>query len=248
MRYVTVTSVGLAALVLTGAPAYTQAQSATEKPSITDKMGQKAEEAGSKAKSMAREAQTGVTDSWMTAKTKIALFADERVKGRQINVETKSGTVMLRGKVDSEEAKSAAAEITKGVEHVKSVRNELQVVPPADRPKVDIDDKAIARRIDQKLKDDPQLKTAKINARVDSGVVTLTGEVKSIMLSSRASEVLSDVPGVRAVRNDLTYGSRSGLMPAPFGGEIDGSRASPEARAADPDRSDRRAEDEEGRG
>ena len=219
MRYFTITSVGLAALILTGAPAHTQAQSATDKPSVMDKMGQKADDAASKVKSTAREAKTGVTDSWVTAKTKIALFADERVKGRQINVETKSGTVMLRGKVDSEEAKSAAAEIAKGVEHVKSVRNELQVVPPADRPKVDTDDKAIAQRIDRKLKDDPQLKTAKINARVDSGVVTLTGEVKSIMLSSRASEVLSDVPGVRAVRNDLTYGSRSGVMPAPSVGK-----------------------------
>ncbi len=219
MRYFSVTSVGLAGLMLTGAPAYMQAQSATEKPSVIEKVGQKADDAARKVKSTAREAKTEVTDSWVTAKTKIALLADKRVKGRQINVETKSGTVMLRGKVDSEEAKSAAAEITKGVEHVKSVRNELQVVPPADRLKVDTDDKAISRRIDQKLKDDPQLKTAKINARVDSGVVTLTGEVKSLMLSLRASEVLSDVPGVRAVRNDLTYGSRSGLMPAPSGGK-----------------------------
>jgi osmotically-inducible protein OsmY len=27
-------------------------------------------------------------DSWLTSKTKIALFADGRVKGRQVNVET----------------------------------------------------------------------------------------------------------------------------------------------------------------
>jgi hyperosmotically inducible periplasmic protein len=214
MRYVTVTSVGLAVLVLVGAPSYTQAQSTTtEKPTITDKVERKAEEAGSKAKSMAREAGTGVTDSWVTAKAKIALFADERVKGRQVKVETKNKTVFLRGKVDSEEAKAAASEITRKVEHVKSVKNELQVVPPVDRPKVDADDKAIERRVEQKLKSDPQLKAAKINARVDSGVVTLTGEVKNIMLSSRASEVLSEVPGVRAVRNDLTYESRSSLMP-----------------------------------
>ncbi len=218
MGYCTVTSVGLAALMLTGAPAYTQAQSATEKPSVTDQMQRKADEAGSKAKSMAREAKTEIGDSWLTAKTKIALFGDERVKGRQINVETKSGTVMLRGKVDSEEAKSAVSEIVKGVEHVKGVQNELEVVPPADRPKVDTDDKAIARRVEQKLKDDPQLKAAGIKARVDSGVVTLTGEVKSIVLSSRASEVLSDVPGVRAVRNDLTYASRSSLVPVPPSG------------------------------
>src|SRR5207253_9849179 len=47
-------------------------------------------------------------DSWITAKTKIALFADSRVKVRQINVETKNGLVMMRGKVDTNEAKNAA--------------------------------------------------------------------------------------------------------------------------------------------
>jgi osmotically-inducible protein OsmY len=217
MRYVTIMTMGLAALMLTGAPTRVQAQSATEKPSMTDQIKQKVAETGSKAETMAREAKTGITDSWLTARTKIALFADERVKGRQISVETKSGTVMLRGKVDSEEAKAAASEIAKGVEHVESVRNELQVVPPAGRAKVDTEDKTISQQVEQKLKDDPWLKAEKINARVDSGIVTLTGEVKSIMLSSRASEVLSDVPGVRAVRNDLTYASESHVMAAPTG-------------------------------
>jgi osmotically-inducible protein OsmY len=216
MRYLTVTSAGLVAVMLVGAPAYTKAESTTEKPSTTERMEQKADEAGGKVKSMAREAKMNVTDSWVTSKTKIALFADERVNGRQISVKTKGGTVMLRGKVDSEEAKWAAAEIAERIEHVKSVRNELQVVPPAERPRVDADDKAITSMIEQRLKEDRQLKAAKISARVDSGIVTLTGEVKSLALSSRASEVLSDVPGVRAVRNDLSYEPRSSSL-APSG-------------------------------
>ena len=157
------------------------------------------------AESMAKEAKSDVTDAWVTAKAKIALFGDDRVKGRRISVETKDGTVILRGKVDSEQAKMTAAETVNGVEHVKGVRNELQVVAPADRRQIDTDDKAITNRVQQRLKADPQLKSAKINARVDSGIVTLTVEVTSLMISSYASEVLSDVPGVRAVRNDLSY-------------------------------------------
>lgn len=210
MRYLTVTSVGLAAVMLVGAPAYTRAED--ERPSTTERMEQKADQAGSKVKSMARDAKTNVSDSWVTSKTKIALFSDERVKGRQISVETKSGVVTLRGKVDSEPAKMAASETAKRVEHVKGVRNELQVVPPGDRPTVDTDDKAITSMVEQRLKGDRQLKGARINARVDSGIVTLTGEVKSLALSSRASEVLSDVPGVRAVRNDLSYEQRSSSL------------------------------------
>jgi hyperosmotically inducible periplasmic protein len=72
-----------------------------------------------------------LNDTYLTSKTKIALFADSRVKGTQINVETKKGVVMLRGKVDSGEARSAAAEIAKGIDGVKSVKNELQVVAPS---------------------------------------------------------------------------------------------------------------------
>jgi len=214
MRLLTVTSAGLAVVMLVGAPAYTKAED--EKPSTTERMEQKADQAGSKVKSMAKDAKTGIIDSWVTSKTKIALFADEGVKGRQISVETKNGMVMLRGKVDSEEAKMAAGDVAKRVEHVKGVRNELQVVPPAARPRVDTDDKAIMSMVEQRLKEDRQLKGAKINARVDSGIVTLTGEVKSLALSSRASEVLSDVPGVRAVRNDLNYEPRSSSI-APSG-------------------------------
>jgi osmotically-inducible protein OsmY len=33
--------------------------------------------------------KTPINDSWLTSKTKIALFADARVKGRQIDVERK---------------------------------------------------------------------------------------------------------------------------------------------------------------
>lgn len=169
------------------------------------------------AESMAKEAKSDVTDAWVTAKAKIALFGDDRVKGRRISVETKDGTVILRGKVDSEQAKMTAAETVNGVEHVKGVRNELQVVAPADRKQIDTDDKAITNMVQRRLKADPQLKSAKINARVDSGIVTLTGEVTSLMISSYASEVLSDVPGVRAVRNDLSYMPRTSMGQAPAG-------------------------------
>ena len=71
-----------------------------------------------------------VTDSWLTAKTKIALAADSRVKGRQIEVETTEGRVLLRGKVDSNTAKRAAEGITAGLDllEVQSGLNSLRKV------------------------------------------------------------------------------------------------------------------------
>jgi hyperosmotically inducible protein len=181
----------VAALIAAGGPAYAQS-------TMTDK-----------AKSMTQETKTGMSDSWLTSKTKIALFSDERVKGRQVNVTTQKGVVTLRGKVDSSDAKAAAADIAKGIDGVKDVRNELKVVAPSARAAVDADDKQIYKNIEQKFKKDPALK--KIDPKVEAGVVILTGEVKSIDTSARASEVARSIPGVKYVKNDLTVASRSSL-------------------------------------
>ncbi|HEX7788644.1 MAG TPA: BON domain-containing protein [Methylomirabilota bacterium] len=163
--------------------------------STTDKMMDK-------TKSTTEEAKTAIDDSWITSKTKIALFSDERVKGTQVNVDTKNGVVHLRGKVDSQEAKSAAAEIAKGIDGAKSVKNDLQVVAPTSRKAVDASDKDIAKTVETRMHKDSHLK--KVDVRVDGGVVTLTGEVASIGQSARASEMARGVAGVKSVKNELT--------------------------------------------
>ena len=191
-----VTTLSIAAMVLVAGPAY--AQTSADKPTMKEKVEQKTE-----------QAKAGMSDSWVTSKTKIALFADDRVKGRQVHVETKDGVVMLRGKVDSAEAKSAALEIAKGIEGVKNVKNELQVVAPSKRSEVAADDKVVAKNVQSKFKADPQLKNVKVE--VNNGVVSLSGEVKSIDASAKASEVARSVAGVRSVKNDLTYATRSRL-------------------------------------
>jgi len=204
-KNIVLTGFTIAALVAAGgAPVYAQS-SPTQK--AEDKAKSAAEETKDTTKSMTHEAKQGMSDSWITSKTKIALFSDDRVKGSQVHVETKGGTVMLRGKVDDADAKTAAGEIAKGIDGVKSVKNELQVVAPSNRKAVDADDKQISKSIENRFKQDPQLKHAKIDAKVNAGVVTLTGEVKSIDTSARASELARGIPGVRSVKNDLTFAS-----------------------------------------
>jgi hyperosmotically inducible periplasmic protein len=202
-----VSSLVIGALVFASGLAY--AQTSADKPTVKDKVEQKADQAGDKIKGAAHDAKTGVTDSWVTSKTKIALFGDDRVKGRQVHVETKDGVVVLRGKVDSAEAKTAAGEVAKGVEHVKGVKNELQVVAPSTRNEVTANDKDITKNVQNRLKQDSALKGVGVD--VNNGVVSLSGEVKSIDASAKASEMARNVAGVRSVRNDLTYASRSSL-------------------------------------
>jgi osmotically-inducible protein OsmY len=149
-------------------------------------------------------ANSNVADSRLTVKIDTALWSDLRFMGKQISVETERGVVTLRGKVDSEETKNAAAEIVRRIEGVKQVRNELEVVPRERRAEVDARDQTIARALEEQLKQDPQLQNAVIDARVDAGVVTLRGQVQSPAASSRAGELARGVPGVRSVKNELS--------------------------------------------
>jgi hyperosmotically inducible periplasmic protein len=145
-----------------------------------------------------------VNDSWLTAKAKIALAADSRVKGRQIEVETTEGQVVLRGKVDSDEARRAAEGITAGLDGVKTVKNELQVVAPSVRDAVEEKDEATTARVKDHFANDAHLKHANIDVRTNAGVVSLTGEVLNLMTSANASWTARQVPGVKSVKNDLT--------------------------------------------
>ncbi len=148
--------------------------------------------------------KTPINDTWVTAKTKIALAADGRVKGRQIEVETMQGVVTLRGKVDSDAAKQAAHDIAKGLDGVKTVKNELQVVAPAKREMVEEKDDAITARVKEHFAKDEHLKNADIAVQTNAGVVSLTGEVKDITTSAHASWTAWFVSGVKSVKNDLT--------------------------------------------
>ena len=148
--------------------------------------------------------EKGMSDSWITAKTKIALFADSRVKGSDISVATTDGKVIIRGKADTDAAKQAAEDIAKGVQGTKAVKNDLQVVAPPKREAIDDKDDSITTRVNEQMSKDPQLKTAGIKAQTNAGVVSLSGEVADLTTSAQASWSAWQVPGVKAVKNDLT--------------------------------------------
>ncbi|MGH7385156.1 MAG: BON domain-containing protein, partial [Candidatus Rokuibacteriota bacterium] len=147
-------------------------------------------------KSTTESMKTTVSDSWITAKTKIALFADNRAPGTAVNLETKNGMVSLRGKVESAAEKQAAEEIARGIEGVQGVRNELQVVPGSAKKLVDVKDDEITQQVKNRFEKDPKLKS--VDVRTDNGVVTLQGRLPSITDSARASQMAREVPGVRA--------------------------------------------------
>lgn len=161
-------------------------------------------------KSTTEAVKTNVSDSWITSKTKIALFADSRVSSTSVNVETQKGMVYLRGKVENDAAKKAAEEVARGIEGIQGVKNELQVVPESAKKVVEAKDDEITKQVKARLKADAKLKS--LDVRTDNGVVTLQGKLPSIMDSARASQMAREVPGVRSVRNDTTYESPRASM------------------------------------
>ena len=68
-----------------------------------------------------------VDDSVITTKIKTQLASDDFLKSFQISVESRKGIVLLSGFVDSQKAVDKAGQIARGVEGVKSVRNNLVV-------------------------------------------------------------------------------------------------------------------------
>lgn len=189
------TGLTIAALAVT--PGVTLAQSTTEK------VEKKAEKTADKVSDATHKASEATKDTWYTSMTKIALYADTRVSGNKVHVETKNGVVTLRGKVNTAAEKQAAEEVAKTVTGVVSVKNNLQVVPAAEQKAVDANDSDLKTAIEKRIKQDASLKKADISVRVDKGVVTLTGDVNDIGMRAHASEVSRGVPGVRSVKNEL---------------------------------------------
>jgi osmotically-inducible protein OsmY len=69
-------------------------------------------------------------DNKIQDQVRIKLTQDQDVKGGALDVAVKDGVVTIKGRVDTEHAKSKAGKLAKKVKGVKDVDNELTVGPP----------------------------------------------------------------------------------------------------------------------
>jgi osmotically-inducible protein OsmY len=79
--------------------------------------------------STAKKEGTGeyIDDTVITTKVKAAFVADEALKASEINVETFKGVVQLSGFVKTPADIARAVEVARGVEGVKSVKNDIRL-------------------------------------------------------------------------------------------------------------------------
>jgi len=71
----------------------------------------------------------GIDDSWLWFKTRTALAAESDLRDSTINVDCVNSVVTLKGTVADASQKSRAETVAKGIDGVKSVKNDLQVKP-----------------------------------------------------------------------------------------------------------------------
>lgn len=87
--------------------------------------------AGQKLDAATEEAKRAGGDAAMTAKVKAALANDVGLKTLNIDVDSNSGVVTLKGQVDSVDTKKRAQEAAQAVKGVTWVQNQLSIAPKA---------------------------------------------------------------------------------------------------------------------
>lgn len=148
--------------------------------------------------------RTQHVDSETTAVIQQTLEANEKVKARQVDVETREGVVYLTGVVDTEEARREAGRVAWRTEGVHGVENDLTV---GERTVGSwIDDVTISSKIKAKLIANSDIRAGDIDVSSSQGVVTLIGRVSSQSIKNEAERTARDTRGVKDVNNELLVG------------------------------------------
>jgi hypothetical protein len=71
----------------------------------------------------------GANDSWIWFKTRAALLGTSDLRESTVNVDVANDVVTLKGTVGTAAQKAKAEQVAKGIDGVKSVKNELKVAP-----------------------------------------------------------------------------------------------------------------------
>jgi osmotically-inducible protein OsmY len=79
------------------------------------------------AKDLGRKIGDGADDGWLWVKTRSTLATADDLRDSTINVDVDNNVVTLTGSVADAKQKERAAQLTKEIEGVKSVKNELRL-------------------------------------------------------------------------------------------------------------------------
>lgn len=144
-------------------------------------------------------------DTVMTTKVKTALLGDESIKGFDIKVVTRKGTVQLSGFVDNQTQLDRAVYVAHNVEGVTAVENNMTLKEgKAATVGNTLDDSIITTRVKTVLLADPDVKGVDIGVVTRKGEVQLSGFVGTQVQIDRAVALAQVVEGVQSVVNQMS--------------------------------------------
>ena len=153
------------------------------------------------------------SDSGITTSVKSKLVADDMVKARNINVDTRDRVVTLTGTVQSPTEENRAIEIARNTNGVADVVDRMSVISaePGAAPTTGLEpsirgavnDAAITSDVKSRLLADSDVSGLKIDVDTSNGVVTLSGIVANPGQKARATELAGKADNVVRVEDNL---------------------------------------------
>jgi hyperosmotically inducible periplasmic protein len=152
-------------------------------------------------------AGAAIGDAAITTKVKAKYLGDERLKGSHIKVTTTNGVVTLTGSAVSGDSKSAAEELAKNVDGVKSVDDE--VTTPASHGSAHKamantervgSDSWITTKVKSEIMADSVSKGFKVSVKTVNGVVMLSGVLPNDDAVAHVKDIAQNVEGVKSVK------------------------------------------------
>jgi osmotically-inducible protein OsmY len=156
------------------------------------------------------------SDAWLITKVKTTLLFHQNVSATGTEVMAKDGTITLRGEATSAAQKDLTTEYAKDVDGVKDVKNEMKLSTEAMKPgqttmgaKIDtmgdaIDDASITALVKTTLLYHRSTSALNTTVETNDGVVLLKGKAKNGAAKDLATKLVSDVHGVKSVKNQMT--------------------------------------------
>jgi hyperosmotically inducible protein len=162
------------------------------------------------------------SDSWLAFKVKSELLFHRNVSGADTKVDVQDGVVTLTGNAKSESQKELTGELTRDVEGVRTVNNQIivaangaPVVEPAGAQNTSgetvgqkIDDASITAQVKGALVSHNSTSALNTKVKTTDGVVTVSGVAKDGAEKDLVTRLVSDINGVRSVNNEMTVESQ----------------------------------------
>jgi hyperosmotically inducible protein len=160
--------------------------------------------------------QRAIHDAAVIGSVEAAFAIHKDLGHRALDVSVEDGTVVLTGRVASDDERVSAEEIASSIEGVSDIDNRIEVDPDLPEPSVEtrslgtkLDDVTLLAKVRAALHLDRETRKLDIDVTASSGKVELRGSVPTRALAVRIRERVEQIEGVEEIDDGLE------ILPSP---------------------------------